>query len=112
MAYVGPHDVISPKARLQLVKVLLDCGPGDVAYALAHWDGNACIVFRWNGTNEQPLGNPQSRGLPIWIVLDDKLYGAVIDYLLASVPDLQTFTRIFLRPNFQQNVSSGSSPDR
>ena len=68
MAYTPPNDVVSPKARLQLIKVLIDGGPGDVAYALARWDGNACIVFRWNGIDDQPLGNPQSRGLPTWVV--------------------------------------------
>ena len=72
MAYIPPGDVVSPKARLQLVKVLIDSGPDAPAYALANWDGHACIVFRWNGNDEQPIGNPQSRGLPTWVVLDGK----------------------------------------
>jgi len=98
MIYVSPSAVVSPKARLHLVKILIDQGPGDVAYGLAHWDGNACIVFRWNGTDDQPLGNPQSRGLPIWMVLDHRLHDPVIDLLLRDRPDLQTFARTFLQP--------------
>lgn len=97
MAYTPPNDVASPKARLHLVKVLIDGGPGDVAYALARWDGNPCIVFRWNGTDDQPLGNPQSRGLPTWIVLDHKLHDAVIDTLLRGKSDLQMFARTYLQ---------------
>ncbi len=98
MVHVAPTAVVSPKARLQLLKVLLDRGPGDAAYALAQWDGNACIVFRWNGTDDQPLGNPQSRGLPTWVVLDDKLHDAIVDGLLKDAPDLQPFARTFLEP--------------
>lgn len=96
MSYVAPGDVVSPKARLQLVKVVIDDGPGDVAYALANWDRNPCLVFRWNGSDEQPLGNPQSRGLPTWVVLDQRLHGAVIDLLLEGHRDLQAFARTFL----------------
>jgi hypothetical protein len=97
MLYIAPGDVLSPKARLQLVKVLVDRGPDDAAYALANWDGpNPCIVFRWNGNDEQPIGNPQSRGLPTWVVLDRQLDASVIDLLIAGHPDLQAFARTFL----------------
>jgi hypothetical protein len=96
MAYISPVDVVSPRSRLQMLKVLLDSGAGEPAYALANWDGNPCIVFRWNGDDDQPIGNPQSRGLPTWVVLDQKLYGAVIDTLLKGHPDLQSFARTFL----------------
>jgi hypothetical protein len=96
MPYISPDDVLSPKARLQLVKVLIDRGPEDAAYALANWDGSPCIVFRWNGSNEQPIGNPQSRGLPTWVVLDNQLNVSIIDLLLKRQPNLQAFARTFL----------------
>jgi hypothetical protein len=96
LAYIPPGDVVSPKARLQLLKVLIDAGADAPAYALANWDGHACIVFRWNGTDEQPIGNPQSRGLPTWVVLDGKLNAPVIDVLLEGKPELQSFARTFL----------------
>jgi hypothetical protein len=96
LAYIPPGDVVSPKARLQLLKVLIDAGADAPAYALANWDGNPCIVFRWNGNDEQPIGIPQSRGLPTWVVLDGKLNASVIDVLLEAKPDLQSFARTFL----------------
>jgi len=98
MTYIPPGDVISPKARLQLIKVLIDGGPDEVAYAVARWDGHPCIVFRWNGSDAQPIGNPQSRGLPTWVVLDRKLNNSVIELLLEGRPDLQSFVQTFLSP--------------
>ncbi len=96
MPHVRADAVISPKAHLQLVKVLIDKGAGDVAYALAKWDDSPCIVFRWNGSDQQPIGNPQSRGLPTWLVLDIALHDVIIERLLAERPDLQAFAHTFL----------------
>jgi hypothetical protein len=77
MPYVQPQDVISPKAKWRLVDVILDRGENDCAYALGMWDNRRCIGFRWNGNDDQSLGNPQSRGLPTWTILDRKLHQAV-----------------------------------
>ena len=93
MGYVKPDDVISPKALWQLNEVLLDCGPGNGAYALGLWEGRPRIGFRWNGDDENPIGNPQSRGLPTWTMLDPELHEAVI-HLLPS--DKQDRVRRFL----------------
>jgi hypothetical protein len=81
MAYVKPQDVISPKAYWSLVEVLLDRGAGDCAYALGVWNGGRRIGFRWNGTADNPLGNPQSRGLPTWTMLDPKLHARIVEQL-------------------------------
>lgn len=33
------------------------------------WDGEPVIATRWNGTEEQPLGNPMSRRQATWFVV-------------------------------------------
>jgi hypothetical protein len=81
MPYIRPEDVRSPKAHWQLIDVLLDRGEEDGAYALGEWDGERRIGFRWNGTEENPIGNPQSRGLPTYTMLDPGLHEAVIALL-------------------------------
>lgn len=74
MSYIQAGSVISPKTSWKLIAVVLDNGPGQGAYALGTWDGKPRIAFRWNGTNENPLGNPQSRGLPTWTMMDENLH--------------------------------------
>ncbi|HTS41869.1 MAG TPA: hypothetical protein VMH84_15160 [Xanthobacteraceae bacterium] len=81
MAYVKPGEVHSPKVHWRLIEILLDRGEGDCAYALGKWDDVSRIGFRWNGTKDNPIGNPQSRGLPTWTMLDPNLHEAVIALL-------------------------------
>lgn len=81
MQYVKAEDVRSPKAHWYLFEVILDRGPGDCAYALGEWDEERRIGFRWNGKTETPIGNPQSRGLATWTMLDPALHEAVINLL-------------------------------
>lgn len=81
MSYILPSAVVSPKANWKLFAVLLDKGAGDVAYALGEWDGKPRIGFRWNGTDENPIGNPQSRGLPTWTMLDEAMHLPIIQQL-------------------------------
>ncbi|MDD3289254.1 MAG: hypothetical protein PHX43_09695 [Alphaproteobacteria bacterium] len=77
--YISPADVISPKTSWRLIDVIIDRGEGDCAYALGMWEKRRCVGFRWNGNKERPLGNPQSRGLPTWTVLDRKLHKAILE---------------------------------
>lgn len=35
------------------------------------WDEKEVVATRWNGNDEQPLGNPVSRGHATWFVVDD-----------------------------------------
>ena len=92
MSYVRPKEVKSPKAHWYLFEVVLDRGPGDAAYALGEWDAERRIGFRWNGTDENKIGNPQSRGLPTWTMLDPELHEAVVALLPA---DKQAIARGF-----------------
>lgn len=34
--------------------------------------------MRWNGDEENPIGNPQSRGLATWFILPEKYIEAVL----------------------------------
>ena len=81
MSFIKPTDVLSPKAHWSLIDVLLDRGEGDCAYALGIWDGERRIGFRWNGTKHNELGNPQSRGLPTWTMLDTEIHKQIIEQL-------------------------------
>ena len=81
MPYIKPDEVVSPKSRWKLIRVLKAGGPGEVAYALGEWDGIARIGLRWNGTEDSKIGNPQSRGLPTWTMLDSDMNLAVIQKL-------------------------------
>jgi len=81
VAYIEPKDVHSPKARWKLVRVLKAGRAGECAYALGVWDGQHRIGFRWNGDQTTPLGNPQSRGLPTWTMLDEESHELILDLL-------------------------------
>ena len=78
MPYIKPENVVSPKARWKLIEVLQDNGAGKSAYAIGEWYGNRCIGFRWNGTDNNKIGTPSSRGNATWIVLDSDLYMSII----------------------------------
>lgn len=81
MGYLKPNDVRSPKAHWHLFEVIIDKGQGNPAYALGTWDGERRVGFRWNGSEENPIGNPQSRGLPTWTMLDEELHPAIVAML-------------------------------
>jgi hypothetical protein len=84
MTYTLPAEVVAPQKRFRLVDVLLDKGENQPSYAMGVWDKRKVIVFRWNGTVDAPVGNPQSRSHATWIVLDEALYHAVIAMLPVS----------------------------
>lgn len=87
-------QVISPKAHWGLIDVLDDRGPEDVAIALGKWDHQPVLAMRWNGSEENHIGNPQSRGLPTWFVLPaGEISEAVIKLLPA---DKQALVRNFI----------------
>jgi hypothetical protein len=104
MTHVPAERVRSPKAHWQLFEVVLDGGEGGCAYALGEWDGEPRIGFRWNGNRANPIGNPQSRGLPTWTMLDPELHDAVIALLPPAKQDLaQRFLRLdrVVRPSLE-----------
>jgi hypothetical protein len=71
MAYVRPEEVLSPKDRVGAVlEVIHDPREEGMSVARILWDGEEVIATRWNGNDEQPLGNPVSRGHATWFIVD------------------------------------------
>lgn len=77
--YTPPNEVTSPKLFWSLIDVLDPGAAGEAALALGRWDGKAFLAMRWNGDNVgNPIGNPQSRGLPTWFILPEGRYSEAI----------------------------------
>lgn len=96
--YTPPEKVTSPKLRWALIDVL-DNGSGKaiapgVSIALGRWDHEPRLAMRWNGNEDNPLGNPQSRGLPTWFILPP---GKVTEAMVGLLPaEKATLTRNFI----------------
>lgn len=75
--YIKPEDVISPKRKWRLIRVLHDGGAGDWSAAEGQWDNGDKfedrLAIRWNGEAGTKIGNPQSRGLPTWFIVPKDL---------------------------------------
>ena len=74
---VDPETVISPKNRVSRVRVLRRGGDGGWSAALLDWQGKEgkteALALRWNGGEENAIGNPQSRGKPTWFIVPREL---------------------------------------
>jgi hypothetical protein len=80
MEYITPNNVRSPKDSISDLEVVYDGGEsGDEdqeGYSICHmtWeDGKSRMGIRWNGNEKGPVGNPQSRGIPTWFILPEKV---------------------------------------
>ncbi len=93
--YIKPGEVHSPKRFWVLVEILHDGGSSEYSLALGRWLSLPQLAIRWNGNKENPLGNPQSRGLPTWFILP-KIYAAPILYTLTLTDEQRLFARRFL----------------
>jgi hypothetical protein len=74
MSYIKADQCKSPRESWTLIQVLVDQGASDEkegrwSLAVGEWDGERRLAARWNGTDERPAGNPQSRGIATWFVL-------------------------------------------
>ncbi|MBM1172842.1 hypothetical protein [Microvirga arabica] len=85
MSYTLPQDVRAPRDMIEMVDVLIDDGEYSPAYALLLWkeSGEHTIGFRWNGGEGREKGTPISNFQPVWIVLDRRVFPAV----LSAIPD-------------------------
>ena len=90
-SYIKPDDVISPQNHWTLIGVLRDGGAGEASYAVGMWDGEVRIACRWNGYDGSPIGNPQSRGLPTWMILEPSANAGVV-HALGLTTDLLELT--------------------
>lgn len=98
MKYIEPKDVHAPKRHWSLIHVILDGGPGRSALAIGRWENRPVLAMRWNGTDENPLGNPQSRGLPTWFVVPEQHWRQILEteHYGAAKEDALDLARNFL----------------
>ncbi len=72
MSYIRPEEVLSPKKHVGgVLEVIHDPGENRMSVARILWEEEEKIATRWNGSDDQPLGNPVSRGHATWFVVDD-----------------------------------------
>ena len=76
MPYVRPESVLSPKSKVAaILEVIHDPHEDGMSVARILWRKNGTeeevVATRWNGNDQQPLGNPVSRGHATWFVVDD-----------------------------------------
>lgn len=102
-SYVRPADVHAPKRHWALACVLFDGGPSGKnnpspsSLAIGRWDNEPVLAMRWNGNDENPLGNPQSRGLPTWFVVPEQHWKQILETEHYSFSgDKTNFARDFL----------------
>ena len=67
--YIDPRLVTSPKNKLSNLHVIVDDGANAHSVAIFNWEGKKAVGVRWNGEKDNPLGNPQSRGIATWFIL-------------------------------------------
>lgn len=84
--YVLPVEVTSPRRQWTLGHVIYERGAGEAAVATGLWENKPVLAMRWNGTDENPIGNPQSRGLPTWFILPDEFREPVLSRLKELEP--------------------------
>ena len=79
MSYYDPRTVQGPKKSVSNVRVVYDGGANRCAVAQLDWEGKPGVGIRWNGSSdEQPLGNPQSHGNPVWFLVPEEFQDAVL----------------------------------
>jgi hypothetical protein len=64
------------------VEVLCDFGEHKAVLALGRWEQKPVLAMRWNGYAENPIGNPQSRGVATWFILPKEFFRGI----LGSIP--------------------------
>jgi hypothetical protein len=77
--YIPPNEVHAPKRLWSLIHVIFDGGEGNSSLSIGYAEKKPVLAMRWNGTKDDPLGNPQSRGLPTWFVVPDQHWKQMLD---------------------------------
>lgn len=100
--YADPSTVLSPKGSVANLMVLRNTGQDGYSVASMLWEGAPAVGIRWNGHPKNPIGNPQSRGIPTWFILPSEIAPAVRLALGAAegaaVDISADVTRVRIRP--------------
>jgi hypothetical protein len=91
--YIPPVDVVSPRRQWSLLSVLFDQGESGVAVALGRWEGQPVLAMRWNGSDDNPIGNPQSRGLPTWFIIPREFRDPILSKLRVLAPEQEALAQ-------------------
>ena len=101
-SFTPPDTVLSPKGAVTDLRVLYNTGEGGWSLSRLNWKGNESLGIRWNGSGENRIGNPQSRGVPTWFIVPDELHADLqqrFDRSLKGITDdNDDITRIRIRP--------------
>jgi hypothetical protein len=93
--FVQPDQVTSPRRHWTLVAVVHDEGEGKWAVAIGRWDGKHVLAMRWNGKEDNLIGNPQSRGLATWFVVPELFRRPILDRILSEWPEKKPLVDAF-----------------
>ena len=92
--YVPPEQVTSPRRHWTLLLVLDPGDEGEIALCVGRWDNEPRLGMRWNGWEENLLGNPQSRGVATWFLIPP---GPYADAIIKALPaEKQKLARTFM----------------
>jgi hypothetical protein len=115
VTYTSPETVLSPKASVSNLRVLLNTGEGGYSLASMRWDGDERLGVRWNGSPDNLLGNPQSRGIATWFVLPEEIAAPLRARYEDSAGQLTQqnadITRVRLRP-LPDRISKGEIQEK
>ena len=95
MSYITSDKVTSPRRHFTLIAVLDDgktkdnsTGAKNVSIAVGRWKAGGTekpvLAMRWNGDEENPIGKPQSRGLPTWFIVPQHMSHVILDRISLS----------------------------
>lgn len=83
---VPPEQVLTPALKWALIRVLVT--RDGYSLALGIWENQKVLAIRKDGTESNPLGFPQVRGLPTWQILPEWVSKSLISTLPEETQDL------------------------
>ncbi|MEM6187680.1 hypothetical protein [Shewanella vaxholmensis] len=91
MSYVDPSTVISPKTSVSAVRVLEDKQEGSFSIARIRYDNEDVIACRWNGSDSEPSGHPNSRGIPTWFIIPTEIENDILQGVIKRAETDRSF---------------------
>lgn len=102
MQFTAPETVTSPKGSVSNLRVLLNTGEHGWSLAAMRWENRDALGIRWNGHTDNPIGNPQSRGISTWFILPDEIAATIrvriSDSMVGASNPGADISRVKIRP--------------